>query len=172
MIFYLSLVTNTFDVLDCVGSSDNRQLAVEPSIRCSDQDSSYSKLQVLSYISFVVYVAGIPLLVLGCMLWSRVKLKAGGVGTLEPEPVSPPPSTVSTARHQLGKNIAKEVLQMTSKQFRPQYYYWTLVLLLRNLVVILLIRTVPSDGELISSLPPVLTVLFYFLNTLLLWLLN
>ena len=45
------------------------------------------------------------------------------------------------------KDIAKEILLMTSRHFKPQYYFWTAILMARNLLVIVLIRTVPSDRK-------------------------
>ncbi len=50
------------------------QATMRSSIRCSESDADYSKLRALSYNAFVVYVGGIPLLILGGMLWSRRKL--------------------------------------------------------------------------------------------------
>ena len=146
MLFYLSLVTNSFDVFDCVGSGSDKRMATEPSIRCSESDADYSKLRALSYISFVVYVGGIPLLILGGMFWSQRKLnvihRASNVSGITS-------SRAGTEVHgsSVSKDIAKEILLMTSRHFKPQYYFWTAILMGRNLLVIVLIRTVPSDRK-------------------------
>jgi hypothetical protein len=146
MLFYLSLVTNSFDVFDCVGSGSDKRMASEPSIRCSESDADYLSLRALSYISFVVYVAGIPLLILGGMFWSRRKLTVIHEAAITSVVTSGGFGNAFDGSSVL-KDIAKEILLMTSKHFKPQYYFWTAILMARNLLVIVLIRTVPSDRK-------------------------
>ena len=96
--------------------------------------------------SFVVYVGGIPLLILGGMFWSRRKLNVIHRASNMPGITSSSVGTIFSGSSVL-KDIAKEILLMTSRHFKPQYYFWTAIMMGRNLLVIVLIRTVPSDRK-------------------------
>ncbi len=60
-IIYLQLVTNTFQVFDCIHTqSSGLVMNAEPSVNCSDSDPSYRILKPLAIACIIFYVVGIP----------------------------------------------------------------------------------------------------------------
>jgi hypothetical protein len=81
----------------------------------------------------VVWVVGIPLLMVALMVWSRRVMRSPSQGL----------ETLQGA-------IAKEIAAF-SKDYKPEYFWWNLVEILRKLLVIAGLRVVSSDSPIYQA---------------------
>jgi hypothetical protein len=128
-LFYLTMVTNTVKVFDCIDSGDGSVLASEPSIHCdAASDPVYRNLYSLSILFMILYVIGTPFLFLVLMVSGHRELK-------EPSPAVSPESS----------SVPELYINDIYKVHRPEYFYWRIVETLKKLTFIGVLRVVPSD---------------------------
>ena len=146
MLLYLSLLTSTLNVFDCVDRGDGKSvLVVEPSILCEvSDDPRYGRLKSLAIVFAILYVAGIPLLVAFLLFWSRSRGPASA-----------------------GKKLVRESVHFLLEPYKPEYFYWKLVEMVRKVLLVTLPRLMSSDypelqGSLLTSLFGAFIVHNYF----------
>ena len=112
-------------MFDCVGRGEGTKsvLVSEPSIVCDvSEDPRYGRLRGLSILFIVLYVLGIPLLVLVLLLWSRRQGPESGV-----------------------KKLVGESVHFLVEPYKPEYFYWKLVEMLRKVLMVFLPRLISSE---------------------------
>ncbi len=125
LLLYLSLLSSTLSVFDCVGRGEGSKsvLVAEPSIVCDvSEDPRYGRLRGLSILFIVLYVVGIPLVVLFLLLWSRRPGPESGV-----------------------KKLVGESVHFLVEPYKPEYFYWKLVEMLRKVLMVFLPRLISSE---------------------------
>ncbi len=124
LLLYLSLVNSTLNVFDCVSRGDGKSVLVsEPSIMCEvSEDEVYGRLRALAIVFSILYVFGIPLLVLFLLLWSR-----------------------STGPETPVKLLVRDSVVFLLEPYKPDYYYWKLIEMVRKVSIVFLPRLISSE---------------------------
>lgn len=123
---YISLTKKGFEALDCTYVGFERVLSVDATVPCTG--STYETLRLWAYITIVGYGVGIPL------LYSFIIFRAGGR------------MKVDQSLRMRGLSGSRETnpfydMQKRFKRlyfkFRPEMYFWTLVIIMRKFSVVL-----------------------------------
>jgi hypothetical protein len=156
-VFFLMVVNNTLKVRDCTESRGGSVLSSQPSIHCEGSDPVYRHLSPISVLSIVFCVVGIPLAVLGLSFYGHRK----HLNPTRRSPSAPPPPSSAGST---SPSLCDLYMEGLYRVYKPEYWYWGVVDLVKKLLIVVAKNAVSSDWPLTqgSSMLVVLVLLALF----------